>query len=870
MTSPDAIRVHALICNLLDLEDVRSREERIAAAGLSSSEEAALRSVLLEPEADGFLAKPVMESLDLDEISLSQAPLLVPELLFDGYRLVRFLGEGGMGVVWLAEHVDSGSMVAMKFLAHAWISPVRRERFRREFRVLSRLKHRNIASLRDSGVMSDGTPWFAMEFVEGRRLEVAALQIDSLDALLELFLGICAAVQYVHSRGILHRDLKASNVLVEADGTPKLLDFGIARDLDPVKAAIHATLPGLHFVSPRYSAPEVWDHSDATVGSDVFSLGVMLAEMLVGEAAFRCGSHSDRDAAMRMSTELRPSRALLSSAEANPGLRFRERGGTRQWDDLDVLCETATSSEAQRRYGSVETLIADVRRFLANEPLAAQRPSMRYRLRKFVDRHRRGVAAAALLALTVSPLGAAAEWRIASARREAVRQAERTQRIQDFMLSLFATKGKEEVAPGSVTVESVVDRGVNESQRLHDDPALTAQLNQTLGEMYIAIGRPAKAEKLLSESMTAMDRMLPEFLSRDVTVRRELISVYMNTSDPARAEGLMSDTLAFMSSHDVRNPLELARMHHQLGSLKSTRGDYPAAASEFQFAIQLQQANGAPTKEIFETMQALGGVEIYRGQYREADRLHTQLLEIARKLFGPTSIQAADVLQDLGESAEVQGRYQQAEQYEREAVALAEAWYGQHDLHVANKATALASTLIDERRFDEASMLLERALEDEEKVVAPTSLYVSKTLKSIGLLQLSRGQPRLALATFDQVLAIYHLHQNAPSYLSARIFIYKGLAMTQIGDLRAAEAQERKALELLLTLRGGEDQYTNQARMELGHVLAAEHKDAEAIRVLTAAETHLSRLGLANSWAMGTVRADLGMVKARLATIRQP
>lgn len=207
---------------------------------------------------------------------------------FGPYRLKRLLGEGGMGVVWLAEREDAGNLIAVKFLPHSGLSPARRDRFAREIKTLAKLKHPFIARLYDAGALADGTPWFVMEYVEGLRLtEYCRREECPVDERLQLFRRVCEAVQYAHGQEIIHRDLKPSNILVEADGTPRLLDFGIAKELQSPDEPSDRTRPGLRFLSPDYAAPE-WVR-DGTVGfyTDVYSLGVMLFEILAGRLPVR-------------------------------------------------------------------------------------------------------------------------------------------------------------------------------------------------------------------------------------------------------------------------------------------------------------------------------------------------------------------------------------------------------------------------------------------------------------------------------------------------------------------------------------------------------------------------------------------------------
>jgi serine/threonine-protein kinase len=354
--------------------------------------------------ADGDLAAAVMTMLHADSRSTSlldrgldevarqvvESPLDLTAFGEIGpYRIQKLLGEGGMGVVWLAQRQDTAQLVAIKFLANAGMSPARREHFAREIKTLARLKHPFIARLYDAGALADSTPWFAMEYVEGVRLteylkEHRCLIRDRL----RLFRSICDAVQYAHGQEIIHRDLKPSNVLVEKDGTPKLLDFGIAKQWQKVDEPSDQTRAGLRFLSPDYAAPEWIRDGEVGFYTDVYSLGMILYEMLTGMLPDRAADPPQKPSVLARKPHSIDT-AELSKAE---------------WSDLDVLCFKAMQRDPGERYRSVEALLRDVDHYLKGEQLDAQPDTLRYRVGKFVARNRRAVAAASLVVTLVAGL----------------------------------------------------------------------------------------------------------------------------------------------------------------------------------------------------------------------------------------------------------------------------------------------------------------------------------------------------------------------------------------------------------------------------------------------------------------------------------
>ena len=322
------------------------------------------------------------------------------------YRIVRVVGEGGMGVVFLAERTDLGSQAAIKILRDAWLSPARRQRFAAEQRTLASLNHPSIARLYDAGALSNGTPWIVMEYVEGTPLtEYCRTHASTIPERLRLFRDVCDAVQYAHRHLVIHRDIKPSNILVTAEGSVKLVDFGISKQLDERGVGADVTQTGARMMTPAYAAPEQIRGDAIGVHTDVYSLGVVLFELLNGRLPGDC------------------LRVALDSPIASLGRSARS--------ELDVLCLTAMHQDLARRYQSVEALSRDIAHYQKGEPLEARPDTVGYRAGKFVRRHWRAVSAAAAAMLTlIVGLVAFYTVRLTNARNAALTEAARAQRIQ--------------------------------------------------------------------------------------------------------------------------------------------------------------------------------------------------------------------------------------------------------------------------------------------------------------------------------------------------------------------------------------------------------------------------------------------------------
>ena len=317
---------------------------------------------------------------------------------FSPYRIKHMLGEGGMGVVYLAERKDLGNLVAIKILRDAWLSPARRERFTAEQRTLAHLVHPSIARLYDANTLPDGTPWFVMEYVDGIPLtDYCSRKHCSAEQRLKLVRAVAEAVQYAHDQGVIHRDLKPSNILVKEDGSVRLLDFGIAKQLDPTGRPVNQTRTALRPMTPAYASPEQLRGEPVGILTDVYSLGVVLYELLTGKLPFDI-SHK---------TAAEAEAIITTGGPAKPSAVALRTGARASWTNLDALCLTAMHKDPRRRYTSAAALLRDIDHYLNHDPLEARPDSLASSLSSFARRNFKAVSGA-IAVLTVFALVAAA------------------------------------------------------------------------------------------------------------------------------------------------------------------------------------------------------------------------------------------------------------------------------------------------------------------------------------------------------------------------------------------------------------------------------------------------------------------------------
>jgi len=404
---------------------------------------------------------------------------------FGNYKIKHVLGEGGMGVVYLAEREDLGSLVAIKLLRDAWLSPARRERFSIEQRTLAQLNHPCIARLYDAGILGDGTPWFVMEYVDGLPLtEYCRHRECSIDQRLRLFHAVCEAVLYAHQHAVIHRDLKPSNILVKNDGSVRLLDFGIAKQMESSGAEAEQTRTVLRLMTPAYAAPEQIRGDRVGIQTDVYSLGVILYEMLTAELPFDLSKRTPAEAESFISgTEpQRPSELIKRAASSNIYGKSGDSISRSALADLDVLCLAAMHKDPQRRYRSVEALIRDVDHFLSGEPLEARADSVSYRTGKFITRNRRSVAAATLAFAAIVALVVFFVLRLKAERDNANRQTEIAASINQFLSDdlLGRSNPLQSGKASESLVDAVVQASPNIDRQFQREPQVAARLHQTI------------------------------------------------------------------------------------------------------------------------------------------------------------------------------------------------------------------------------------------------------------------------------------------------------------------------------------------------------------------------------------------------------
>jgi len=827
------------------------------------------RLLAADAEAGSFLARPAAVP---PEIAASTSPARLGP-----YRLLCEIGSGGMGTVYLARRDDDEyeREVAVKILRAGLGGEEAVQRFLAERQILARLEHPGIARLYDGGSTEDGRPYLVMELIAGLPLDDYCDRHElGIDARLDLFRRVCAAVQHAHQHLLVHRDLKPANILVTADGEPKLLDFGIAKQLAP-DAAVDLTRTGSRVMTPSSASPEQIRGDPITTASDVYSLGVLLYALLAGRSPYRTGGdlpHEIEQAICHQEPEP-PSQALFRRALDEPtaeaiasaratrptALRRKLRG------DLDTIVLTALRKAPARRYGSAAALAADVERHLRHDPVKARPDSLLYRARKLLRRRRGAVATAAAAALVAVAfvLGLLEQGRRLAQERDKARYA------LSFLVDTFRSADPYRTRGGRLTAEEILAQGVTRvSRELTGRPEVQAALMDAIGQVRLGLGRADEAEPLLERALD-LRRRLPGTAHADLAASLEhLADARFERAEFAAAEALLREAVA-LRRRDSSTPTALAMALNQLGKTIRAREPASEVATLQREALALaQRAEGATGPTVAAVLFEMGLFARDQGDYGRAERLYRQGLGIQRRLLPANDPKALrdeaelgvllldsgqpreaealllanlesqqrllghdhphliSLLNNVGMARQIQGDYAGAEAAFRDALALPPS-SAASDLTRALVLGNLASTLQDHERIDESVPLFLEALRLRRRILGDRHPLVAQVLLQLARTERIRGRYAEGLDLARQALEIVERGEGRDHPHVAAIVREIGRNLMKQQDAAAAEPYLRRALDLRRSLAADHPDVAS-AQISLALCLFALGRDAEA------------------------------------------
>ncbi len=842
---------------------------------------------------DTALRAEVESLLDSDERSATVLERPVGEILgkilepppgqrFGPYRVVRELGRGGMAVVYAAVRDDDQfqQQVAIKLIKRGMDSDAIVARFRQERQILANLQHPNIARLLDGGVSDDGQPYLVMELIEREPISAYCdRERLATGQRLRLFRAVCGAVQYAHRNLVVHRDLKPSNILVTTDGEPKLLDFGIAKLLDPEQPmASLATVEGPRPMTPEYASPEQVRGEPVTTASDIYALGVLLYQLLTGHRPYRVRRLAPREIERVICEEepFRPSTAagrIQQAEDFDPTTRPEAIARARREDtpkrlrrrlagDLDNIVLMALHKEPERRYGSVEQLSEDLRRHLVGLPVRARKSTLAYRTAKFVRRHRYGVAAAVLV--VASLVGGIVSTALQT--REARRQRVNAERTKDFLVDLFEVSYPSAAKGQAFTAHQLLDRGVDRMRHIQGEkPEQLAKLMDTIGLAYLKHGLYDSAEPLFEEAL-ALYRRLDGAHRGVIESSNHVGELLIGRARYEEAEELLTRTLAEARRRFGEDDELTAESYDNLAKVYFFRERLQEAEVLRLRALELRRSlQGREHKDVAITLNELALVLKKQGRFDEAIELYEQALEMNQRVLGEDDLAVAINLSNLAEVLRIQGKCERAIGHLEEVLRIQG-----RDLEPPHPALALtlnnlAGCLKDLERYEEAERHYSSSLSQRQTTLGLEHPDVAASLNNLGevVVHLESGGLDAAEDLFRKALEMNRkAYPEGHSDLAANLNNL-AVVLTNKGQARAAEDLYREALIVYRRLFGDNHREVAKTRNNLGELLLrrGEKEDAEN-QFRAALELHPELTENQRQLA----RAELGVARIRLGS----
>ena len=830
-------------------------------------------------------ASGILDRSPADRIPIARDVL--PGRRVGRYLIQNRIGEGGMGVVYDAEQEDPVKRrVALKVI-HPGTHPDAAARFALERQALAMMSHPHIARVYDAGIMDDGRPFIAMEHVAGVPLhEFCRQKRLGLAERIALFLQVCNAIQHAHQKGIIHRDIKPSNVLVDPEEGPKVIDFGVAKSLRPILDDQLRTVNDVLIGTLEYMSPEQLERGSADIDtrSDIYSLGVMLYELLCGalpydwselrrgglESLHRLAQQGEPPSASRRFAALDSAAAAKTAEErrTTPQSLARQLAG-----DLDWILLKALDRDRSRRYATASEFADDLRRHLANEAVLAGPPSTGYRLRKFVRRHRTGVAAAVLVAVALTVVAALLARQSLEIRRsaeQARREQVRAERVSEVMVDVFKASDPYEGRGADVTAREVLDRSSERVRKLEDEPQVKAAVLQAIAGVYTQMGVYDPAEKLTREAL-GIRRSIHEGDHIETAESLEALgalqlrrsrltyagrileqAVAMNLrllgpDDPRRVEGVhrlgvirrsegnydeaekhLREALRLSRSGDKKAALSATTIIEELGIMFFKKGDVERAEAQFREALVLRRKQSPDTPRTAQTISNLAAVLTERGDLPAAEDHLRQGLAILERHLRPDDERLGVALGSLGLCLHSQGKYAEAETMYRRSLAL---WRARHgDTHpngnlMVNNLGLLAH---DQDRFAEAETFFRQAMTLQQKVYGNEHPEVALPLNNLARLYHDEGRIAEAEAMYRKALELRRKGLKPDHPAIADSLVWLGKLLTEQKRFAEAEAMLREGVAIRGKAFTAGTWRIAEARSLLGGCLVAQARFAEA------------------------------------------
>ena len=751
------------------------------------------------------------------------------------YKIISRLGSGGSAVVYLVED-DDGKKLALKLLRGSAIDSDYRQRFNSESYILSNLDHPNIAKLVDSDLTSDGTPYVVMEYIDGIPIDTwCRQQQSSVQDILKLFRRVCEAVHYAHQNLLVHRDIKPEHVLITKTGEIKLIDFGIAKLLDPAQSEFQAlhTQTGLRVMTPEFASPEQVRGQQVTTASDIYSLGVLLFLLLTGQHPYRFKTSSMLEIERVVCEEdpAKPSEAILSDSSEPSGipaeteaskLRKTLRG------DLDRIIQKAMRKEPGLRYNSAQSFADDLENYLIGEPVKARAPTLRYRIRKFVTRHKLGVTAASVAILVLTAGLAGTLWQAGQAKIHAELaelQAQRAEQVSAFLTEMFEESDPTKANDGSITAREMLDRGYEKANtELTDQPALQAQMLGIIGKVYQNLGLFDQALPALEKAVDGY-RQIGESSPEYVSTLLLLANLEYRLGELEKAEESTREALEL--KHEIYGPNhpETASVMNTLAIIYEGMDDYDSSIKLMREVIEIRRQQPEPGSNLAANLNNLAIMLQRQGELEESDQHFSEAVNVVKEVWGENHPYMAFTLNGYAGLQQSRGEYDSAETTLKRALEIGRSVFPDTHPFLGVVLNNLGKLFEETKNYELAAQHFEEGLKLRRNSLPPTHPDIASSLDGLAVILIQTGQAAQAEPLLLEAISIRKKSFPESDWRIAQVEAHLGRSLLLQNRFTEARSILEKSYESLLESRGKEDIHTQSALDDLNsvqHALMAE------------------------------------------------
>ncbi|TVR18255.1 MAG: serine/threonine protein kinase [Balneolaceae bacterium] len=723
---------------------------------------------------------------------------------FEGKKIGRWdiqelIGHGGMGRVYKVQRVDESGIKqtgALKVIHKNLLTPSHMERFRLEQHILSGLQHPNISGFVDSGITADRVPYMVMEYVAGENiLEYSNNRKLPIEERLKLFTTICKAIQYAHTSLVIHRDLKPENIFVTKEGRIKILDFGIAKLVDPnlYEGSAIETQPGMRMLSLEYASPEQISGKMVTTSTDLYSLGILLSKLLTGLHPFDLNNLSYKEVEQRLLEEDPPlaSKRFMGSSKIDLKKQLaKERGTTivelagRLKGDLDAIIYKSLHKDPERRYGSVEALITDLERYQKSLPVSARPDTFGYRSRKFILRNRWAMAAAAMIFIVLIG-GITATMYQAKQAEQSAREAEQ---VSAFLAQIFDGSDPNRANDGSMTARELLDQGYDRAlNELEDEPLLQAQILSMIGNIYSNLGLYEPSYQAISRSVALFQQERERSPRLAAAMLRLANLEYRLDNFDAAADAARQALDLSIRLNGADHP-ETASVMNTLAMSLEELGEKEEAYQYYRRIIDLRRGQPEQGSNLAINLNNLAISLQNDGQYEEADALFSEAVELIENVLGSEHPFMAYILNGYSGLHQDRGDYHLAEENLRQALAIGQAIFPETHPFIGVVQYNLAELFRIMESYPDAVKYYRLSLEQRRSALPGNHPDIANTLYSMGGVFIEKEMP-----------------ENAEKYLREEVDLRKDIFDHE--NVQIALAKARLGRSLLLLERYEEAEY---------------------------------------------------------------